>query len=176
MCPCSPPSSQARRRPQPPAELAFGIRRGHPFADLHGGSPGAPVPSARPPSARPACRLLRARLATRCPGSGPCASLVRLASWTVAPVSLWTSACLPEPTAGGKPAVAFGACSRRTKWIPVIYPVVGPILRGPAPHSLPIESSLVPGRRRGPLPSSGEKAWSPWETEGDRMGTDPWAE
>ncbi len=33
-------------------------------------SPGAPVPIARRPSARPASRLLRALLAMRCPGSG----------------------------------------------------------------------------------------------------------
>jgi hypothetical protein len=49
----------------------------------------------------------------RCPGSGPSATLVRLAPWTVAPVSPRITARLPEPTDSGERAVAFGACSRR---------------------------------------------------------------
>jgi hypothetical protein len=54
------------RRPSSP----FGIRHGHHFAVIHG-LHGAPVPIAYRPSARQACRLLRARLRMRCPGSGP---------------------------------------------------------------------------------------------------------
>jgi len=106
------------RLPQPPPSSPFGIRRGYPFAVIHGAHSGAPVSSARRPSARPASRLLRARLLNEVPGFGAVCSLVRLASLTVAPVLPRTSAGGPEPTARGEGAVALGACSRRTSGSP----------------------------------------------------------
>jgi hypothetical protein len=62
--------------PRPHASFSAGrARLQHPTRAFTRGrprhSPGAPVPIARRPSARPASRLLRALLAMRCPGSGP---------------------------------------------------------------------------------------------------------
>jgi hypothetical protein len=100
-----PPAHLLHRRrarlPQPPPSSPFGIRRGYPFAVIHGAHSGAPVSSARRPSARPASRLLRARLLNEVPGFGAVCSLVRLASLTVARV-------LPRTSVGGpsRPAVA----------------------------------------------------------------------
>jgi hypothetical protein len=70
-----PPAHLLHRRrarlPQPPPSSPFGIRRGYPFAVIHGAHSGATVSSARRPSARPASRLLRGAYSMRCPGSGP---------------------------------------------------------------------------------------------------------
>ena len=104
--------------PSARAELAFGIRRGHSLAVVHGTHRALQLQSlagralVRPPVFSERC------LAMRCPGSGAFWSLVRLASWTIAPVLPRISARQPEPIAGGKSALAFGACSQRTSGSP----------------------------------------------------------
>jgi hypothetical protein len=153
--------------PQPAAKITFGIRRGHPVAVVHG-----PHPALRPPPpavrASPGLPSPPSPPRLRCPGGAVC-WLARLASWTVAPVSPRTSARLPEPAAGSGPAVAFGACSLRTSGSPRL--VVGPILKGRGPHSLPIESPLVPEAKARPVSSRARKRGVPGKRRRDRVGT-----
>ena len=118
-CPCSPPfmaamhaSSAAVRARRSASGTGIPSRASTVLTGRSG-----PDRSRRVSGLAASC-LFRARLRMRCPGFGAGCSLIPLTSWTVAPVSLWTSACLPEPTAGGEPALAFGACSRRTSGSP----------------------------------------------------------
>ncbi len=139
-------------------------------------SPGAPVPIARRPSARPASRLLRALLAMRCPGSGPSVRPSGSRPGTVAPVLPRVSARQPEPTAGWRDCPRLRSLLAANQWIAETSAVVEPILRGPSPHSLPIESLLVPeakarpissrARKRGVPASAGGTGWGQWPQAG----------
>ena len=159
----------ARMLPSAPAELAVrhptrAFTRGHP---RH--SPGAPVPIARRPSARPASRLLRALLAMRCPGSGPSVRPSGSRLWTVAPVLPRVSARQPEPTAGWRDCPRLRSLLAANQWIAETSAVVEPILRRPSPHSLPIESLLVPEAKARPISSRARKRGVP-ATQGGRGG------
>jgi hypothetical protein len=137
-------------------------------------SPGAPDPIARRPSARQAFRLLRARLAMRCPGSGPSARS-SVVSWTVPPVLPRVSARQPEPTAGWPDCPRLRSLLAANQWIAETSSVAEPILRGPSPHSLPIESLVVAeakarprssrARKRGVLARQGT-GWGQWPQAG----------
>ena len=144
-------------RPSAPAELTFGIRRGHSLAVVHGTHPSSPVPSA-PPSER-SSGLPSSPSAPRheVPGFGAVCSLVRLASWTVPPVLPRVSARQPEPTAGWRDCPRLRSLLAANQWIAESSAVVEPILRGPSPHSLPIESLLVPEAKARPRSSRARK-------------------
>jgi hypothetical protein len=95
------------------------------------------------------------------PGFGAVCSLVRLASWTVPPVLPRVSARQPEPTAGWRDCPRLGSLLAANQWIAETSAVVEPILRRPSPHSLPIESLLLPEAKARPISSRGERTWSP---------------
>ena len=147
----------AHMLPSAPAELTFGIRRGHSLAVVHGTHPSSPVPSA-PPSER-SSGLPSSPSAPRheVPGFGAVCSLVRLASWTVPPVLPRVSARQPEPTAGWRDCPRLRSLLAANQWIAESSAVVEPILRGPSPHSLPIESLLVPEAKARPRSSRARK-------------------
>jgi hypothetical protein len=149
---------------------SIGIRDGHPFAVIHG-SLAALVPSARRPSARPACRLLRGRLSYEVPGFGAGCSLIRLAMWdrrAGVAADLRSSARADRRWRGCRRLRSLLAANQ---WIAETSAVVGPIVRGPSPHSLPIESPLVPGTGRGPFRREA-RTWSPGKRRG--TGSGPW--
>ncbi len=112
------PSRRRARIPQPSAELS--VR--HPArASLRARprhSPSPAIPARLPSERSPGLPFSPSAPPLRCPGSGPSAPLVRLASLTVAPVSPRISAGGPSQPPIGEPAVAFGACSRRTSGSP----------------------------------------------------------
>jgi hypothetical protein len=102
----------------------------------------------------------------RCPGSGPSVRPSGSAPGTVAPVLPRVSARQPEPTAGWRDCPRLGSLLAANQWIAEASVVVEPILRRPTPHSLPIESLLVPEAKARPISSSGEKTWSPGKGRG----------
>jgi hypothetical protein len=112
-----------------------------------------------------ASRLLRARLAMRCPGSGPSVRSSGSRCGTIAPVLPRISAGEPEPTAGGEIGRRLRSLLAASQWIAETSAVVRPILRGPSPHSLPIESPLVPGAGRGPF-RRGARNWGVPDAKG----------
>ncbi len=156
--------------PSAPAELAFGIRRGHSLAVVHGTHRAPRFRSPRRPSARPVIRLLRALLAVRCPGSGAVCSLVRLAPGTVPPVLPRVSARQPEPTAGWRDCPRLRSLLAANQWIAETSAVVEQILRRPSPHSLPIESLLLPEAKARPR-SSRARNRGVLANAGGRVGT-----
>ena len=133
-------------------------------------SPGAPVPIARRPSARPASGLLRALLAMRCPGSGPSVRPSGSRLGPVAPVLPRVSARQPEPTAGWRDCPRLRSLLAANQWIAETSAVVEPILRRPSPHSLPIESLLLPEAKARPISSRARKRGVP-ARQGDWVGT-----
>jgi hypothetical protein len=152
--------SAGRARLRHPARA---FTRGHP---RH--SPGAPVPIARRPSAHPASRLLRALPRHEVPGFGAVSSLVRLTPGTVVPVLRRVSARQSEPTAGWRDCPRHRSLLAANQWIAETSAVVEPILRRPSPHSLPIESLLVPEAKARPISWRGEKTWSLGKCRGTR--------
>jgi len=155
-------------RPQPPAELAVrhparAFTRGHPRR-----SPGAPVPSARRPSAlvRPAVSSERASAwGARVRGrllAHPVRVLDRRAG---------VSADLRSSARAER---RWRTCRRlrsllaANQWIAETSAVVEPILRGPSPHSLPIEFPLVPRQGRGHFRREARKRG----VDGNSVGTD----
>jgi hypothetical protein len=123
-------------------------------------SPGAPVPIARRQSARPASRLLRALLAMRCPGSGPSARPSGSRLGPFRRCCRGSPARQPEPTAGWRDCPRLRSLLAANQWIAESSAVVEPILRGPSPHSLPIESLLLPGVKARPTSSRRENVES----------------
>jgi hypothetical protein len=161
----------ARMVPSAPAELALGIRRGHSLAAIRGTHRSVRSRSlavralARPPSSPSASRH-------EVPGFGAACSLVRLACWTVAPVSPRISARQPEPTVGWRDCPRLRSLLAANQWIAETSAFVESILRGRSLHSLPIESLLVPeararprssrARKRGVPANAGGTGWGPW--------------
>lgn len=160
----------ARMPPSAPAELAFGIRRGHSLAVVHG-THRPPVPIARRPSARPAFRLLRALLAMRCPGSGPSARSSGSRVGRSRLVLPRVSARQPEPTVGWRDCPRLRSLLAANQWIAETSAVVEPILRGRSPHSLPIESPARAWSEGEADFVDGEKTRSPRQNGGDATGT-----
>ena len=150
--------------PSPRAHASFSAGRArlrHPTRAFTRGrprhSPGAPVPIARRPSARPASRLSPSAPRHEVPGFGAVGSPVRLAPGTVAPVLPRVSARQPEPTAGWRDCPRLRSLLAANQWIAETSAVVEPILRRPSPHSLSIESLLVPETKARPRSSRARK-------------------
>ena len=109
------------------------------------------------------------------PGFGAVGSLVRLAPGTVAPVLPRVSARQPEPTAGWRDCPRLRSLLAANQWIAETSAVVEPILRGPSPHSLPIESLLVPEAKARPSSSRARKRGVPAKGRGTGWGQWPQA-
>src|SRR6266511_1589616 len=104
------------------------------------------------------------------PGFGAVGSPVRFAPGTVAPVLPRVSARQPEPTAGWRDWPRLRRLLAANQWIAETSAVVEPILRRPSPHSLPIESLLLPEAKARPISSRGEKTRSPGTGRGELGG------
>jgi hypothetical protein len=152
----------------------FGIQRGHPFAVIHGAHPVLRSTPLRRPSVRPASRLLRARLAMRCPGSG---RSVRSSGSRYGPCA----GVAADLRSSARADRRWRACRRlrsllvANQWIAETSAVVRPILRGPSPHSLPMESPLVPGAWRGPSAERARKRGVQANGGGPESGSCPHA-
>jgi hypothetical protein len=87
----------------------------------------------------------------RCPGSGPSVRSSGSRCGTIAPVLPRISAGEPEPTAGGEIGRRLRSLLAASQWIAETSAVVRPMLRGPSPHSLPVEALSCLGPARGPF-------------------------
>lgn len=164
-CPCSPPSSLPacflQRRPSSPSASD---------ADIHSRSStaltGCSGPDRSPSERSPGLPSSPSAPRHEVPGFGAVGLPVRLAPGTVAPVLPRVSARQPEPTAGWRDWPRPRSLLAANQWIAEASAVVEPILRGPSPQSLPIESLLVPEARRSRDRRGGEKTWSLRQTQG----------
>src|SRR6266545_1892632 len=128
-----------QRRPRSPSASDAGIYSRSSTALTRCSGPDR-SPSERSPGLRSSPSAPRHEV----PGFGAVGSFVRLASWTVPPVLPRVSARQPEPTAGWRDCPRLGSLLAANQWIAETSGVVEPILRAPSPHSLLIESLLVP--------------------------------
>jgi hypothetical protein len=166
----------ARTLPSAPAEL----RLRHPTRDIHSRSStaltGCSGPDRSPSERSPGVPSSPSAPRHEVPGFGAVCSFVRLASWTVPPVLPRVSARQPEPTAGWRDCPRLRSLLAANQWIAETSAVVEPILTGPSPHSLPIESLLLPeakatprssrARKRGVPASAGGTGWGQWPQAG----------
>jgi hypothetical protein len=158
--------------PTPRPHTAFGAgraRRRHPTRAFTRGRPrryGCSGPDRSPSERSPGIPSSPSAPRHEVPGFGAVGSPIRLAPGTVAPVLPRVSARQPEPTAGWRECLRLRSLLAANQWIAETSAVVEPILRRPSPHSLPIESLLVPEAKARPISSRGEKTWS----SGKRMG------
>ena len=152
----------------------FGIQRVHPSRSSTVLTRVLRSRPLRRPSVCPACRLLRACLAMRCPGSGPS---VRSSGSRCGP-SRRNAADLRSPARADR---RWRACRRlqsllaANQWIAETSAVVEPIVRGRSPHSLPMVCPLVPGAWRGPFRRRARKRGVPANGGGPESGSCPHA-
>jgi hypothetical protein len=161
----SPPACFLQRGPRSPSAFDAGIHSRSSTA-LTGCSGPDRSPSERLPGLRSSPGAPRREV----PGFGAVGSPVRLGCGTVAPVRPRVSARQPEPTAGWRDCPRLGSLLAANQWIAEMSAVVEPILRRPSPHSLPIESLLLPETKATPISSGGEKMWGPGKGQGGLDG------
>jgi hypothetical protein len=72
----------------------------------------------------------------------------------------------PSRPPGGETALALRRLLAANQWIAETSAVVEPILRRPSPHSLPLESLLVPGAKARPISLTARKRGAPAKRRG----------